>query len=176
MRTNQAGRNESLPRVSDEVAGFQVSPLGYLWAVATGPRLRACSPASAVGILGCVVWEESLDVKSKMCCAVKSQECYAVSCHTRHRAGLAQEPLSYPPPILEARSFESSQATMDSRNENRFVKLVFVKVHGCVGPQCDARQSSVELSASRVASYAEMISPPKLRETDHHNTTFSAIS
>lgn len=32
--------------------------------------------------------EESLKVKSKMCCAVKSQECFAVSCHTRHRADL----------------------------------------------------------------------------------------
>lgn len=43
MRANRAGRDESLPRVSDEVAGFQVSPLGYC-----GPRLpdpvcaRAC--------------------------------------------------------------------------------------------------------------------------------------
>lgn len=41
MRANRAGRNESLPRVSDEVAGFQVSPLGYMWAAVTGPCLRA---------------------------------------------------------------------------------------------------------------------------------------
>lgn len=96
MRTNRAGRNESLSRVSDELAVFQMLPLGYLWATATGPCLRACLPASAVKMLECVVEEESLEVTLKMCGAVKSQECFAVSCHTRHRAELNQEPLSCP--------------------------------------------------------------------------------
>lgn len=76
---------------------------------------------------------------------------------------------------LGARSLKSDQATMNPRNERHFAKLVYVKEYGWVGRRCGARQSSIELSASRVASYAEMISPPKLHETDHHDTIFSTI-
>lgn len=91
MRANRAGRNESLSRVSDEIAVFQVSPHAYLWIVATGPCLRACLPASAVKIYERVVYEEKMEDEAQDALCSEVGGMLAVSCHTRHRAEVPSE-------------------------------------------------------------------------------------
>ncbi|KAF1932782.1 uncharacterized protein M421DRAFT_249206 [Didymella exigua CBS 183.55] len=120
MRANRPGRNESLSRVSDEIAVFQVSPHGYIRGSWLMDPVCARLSASAVSMYECVVYKEKSEVKSKTCCAVKSQECFAVSCHICHRAGFAQEPPSHPSLIRRARSCNNNKTMMEYRKEMRF--------------------------------------------------------